>query len=158
MTTIRKAMAETSKINLGERFTFQLDVSDLDGWPRLILNLVDMLAPNNCEYALVVVAHDRQGLGTIQVALSTGEVLGSVFLKNPDGFDKIPLVLKQSIRQFLDLVAPYILNPKKPEDLLAVQTRSLDLEEPGANDSDAALRDTDFVIEESYQDDNLVDN
>lgn len=125
MTTIRKALIGTSRINLGERFSFELDVNDWEGWPRVELNLLDGCSPDNIIHALVITANDRKGLGTVQISTKSGETLARLHLEQPQELDKLPLILKKAVRHFLDIVAAYVLNPPSPEELLSEQSKSL---------------------------------
>ena len=129
MTTIRKALQETCKIKLGDRFSFGLEVSDLKGWPKVDLRLVDKFAPKRVDYCLSVSAHDRQELGAIEIRTHSGDLRGHVHLKDPAEFKKIPYLLKKAVRSYLDEVAQYVLNPVRPEDLVEQQTKALEVEE-----------------------------
>ncbi|MBX7138215.1 MAG: hypothetical protein K1X83_09540 [Oligoflexia bacterium] len=129
MTTIRKALQETSRITLGERFGFDVDVSDWEGWPRVELNLHDRLAPTWTDLGMVVTANDHKELGTIRIGLKSGEILGKVELASPAESERLPFILKRAVRQFLDIVGAYVLDPVKPEDLLDEETRPLEVEE-----------------------------
>lgn len=156
MTSIRKGLQEASKINLGSRFQFELDVNDWEGWPRVELNLIDSIAPENITHGLVVTANDRSKLGTVQIQLkATDEVLGRVHLSEPDQLTRLPFILKKSLRQFLDLVGAYILNPTRPEDMLAVQTKAVETDnlDPLAE----SLKGEDLFMHENLEDDNLVE-
>ena len=157
MNMMRKALSETAKINLGNRFSFDLDVSDWEGWPRVELNLVDSVAPERVDYALIVTAHDRQDLGCIQMSMRSGQVLGKVHLQDPGQFERLPLILKRGVRHFLDAVAPYVLNPPKPEDMLEVQTKALVPEESEGRDLISnQLSQADVFMEDERNDGNLV--
>lgn len=125
MTTVRKALSATARISLGSRFTFDLLVSDWEGWPRIELALVDEIAPQRVDYSLIITAYDRKGIGTLQMSLHSGEVLARLHLDPPNEIEKLPLLLKKAVREFLDKVAEYVLNPKSPEELLEVQTKPI---------------------------------
>lgn len=118
MTTIRKALSETVKIKLGERFRFDLQIGDWEGWPRLQLALVDLWIPEDYPLYLRVSAHDRHGLGTIMFGMNDAEVLGAVHLADPQELPRIPLVLKKAVRIFLDSVTSYVLSPKDPSEVV----------------------------------------
>ncbi len=129
MTTIRKAIQDTCKIRLGDRFYFQVNVSDFEGWPKVELNLVDSVVPSRKDYGLLIAAHDRNDSGTVYFATLNNRLLGKVELQNQEEFNRIPLLLKKTVRSFLDTVADYVLNPPEPHELLEIQTRAIDLEE-----------------------------
>ncbi len=146
MTTIRKALVSTSRINLGERFSFELDVNDWEGWPRVELNLVDGCSPEDSIHALIITANDRKNLGTVHIGTKSGESLARLHLEQPQELEKLPLLLKKAVRHFLDIVAAYVLNPPSPQELLSEQSKSL-----GSSDFDTvdrALESQDLFREE----------
>lgn len=157
MTTIRKALVSTSRIHLGERFSFDLEVNDWEGWPRVELNLIDNLAPLRIEHALIITANDRKNLGTVQISTKSGETLARLQLEQQSELEKLPLVLKKAVRHFLDLISGYILNPPSPQELLEQQAKSL-----GSTDFDCVDRElagTDLFHEEApVRDRNTVDS
>ncbi|MBN8550233.1 MAG: hypothetical protein J0M12_13020 [Deltaproteobacteria bacterium] len=157
MTTIRKALVGTSRINLGERFSFDLEVNDWEGWPRVELNLVDACAPTRIEHALIITANDRKNLGTVQISTKSGETLARLHLEQQSEMEKLPLVLKKAVRHFLDLISGYILNPPSAQELLEEQSKSL-----GSTDFDCLdkeLGEADLFHEDApIGDRNTVDN
>ncbi len=157
MNTIRKALQDTSRIRLGSRFSFQLDVVDFEGWPKINLTLIDNVAPDRKDFGLVISANDRQGLGTINIVSLPNTVLGRVQLKDPAEMERLPLLLKKSVRDFLDVVADYVLNPKKPEELIDVQARNLDEDEPDSIDTKLSGVEL-FSDELDIADDNRVES
>ena len=157
MTTIRKALAETGKIKLGDRFRFRLQVSDWEGWPKVELLLVDSVAPERVDYFLEVTANDRNDLGTILIKTNGKEVLGRLQLHDPREFKRLPVILKRAVRQYLDVIAAYVLNPKKPEELLEVQAKNLEEEAPVDRVSSALQGANVFAEEDNFASDNLVE-
>lgn len=127
MTTIRKALGSTARINLGERFSFDLAVSDWEGWPRVELNLIDGCAPTRIDHALVITANDRKNLGTVQISTKDGEALARLHLEAPGELEKLPLLLKKAVRHFLDTVAAYVLHPPSPQELIEQQAKSISI-------------------------------
>ncbi|RMG39998.1 MAG: hypothetical protein D6719_12125 [Candidatus Dadabacteria bacterium] len=158
MTTIRKALQETCKVKLGERFYFDMIVSDWEGWPRVDLNLVDSVAPARVDYSLIVTANDRNDRGTVKIATKSGEILGQVQLANGDEFKRLPLILKRSVRQFLDVVAAYVLNPPAPEEMLETLAKPLEDVDPEQDAIAAALLNEDVFCDDArdYKE-NLID-
>lgn len=148
MTISRKALQATAKINMGSRFGLEIEFSELDGWPKVELILRDSLAPEMVKYSLQVIAHDRSDLGTVQMSLLTGEVLGRVLLKNPDELQKIPLLLKKSVRHFLDLAGAYVLNPMSPEQLDMVKPVEASLDEPQIDEIGHKLKGQDLFVDD----------
>ena len=136
MTTIRKALVGTSRIDLGSRFSFDLEVNDWEGWPRVELNLIDACAPSRIDHALIITANDRKNLGTVQISTKSGETLARLQLEHQAELEKLPLVLKKAVRHFLDLISGYILNPPSAQELLEVQAKSL-----GSTDFDCIDRE-----------------
>jgi hypothetical protein len=157
MTSVRKALHKASKISLGGRFKFALDMSDWEGWPKLELRLVDTLAPDLSSIALVASASDRNELGAVVLHLRSGEVLGRVHLNDLAELAKLPLLLKKCLRQYLDTVAHQVLNPSRVEESLEVQTAPLEIafEEETA----AHLSDQDVFVEDeiNFGTDNQVE-
>ena len=154
MTMTRRALQESCKIDLSDRFGLALSVSDVDGWPKLDLNLVDALAPERVEYALTVVAHDHRDTGTIILSLRhNSAVVGKVSLAEADGYSRLSLILKKSLRHFLDIVESYVLNPKRPDEILEVQARPIEM----ADQLQDSLRDQDVFSEDITANRNQVD-
>lgn len=149
MATIRKALQETCKINLGDRFEFELDVSDWEGWPRVELNLIDAFAPDRIQYGLVVTANDKRERGRVQIGTRQGEVLGFVHLCDAAEYKRLPVCLKKSVRNFLDEVGAYVLDPVAPEDLLEVQSRALDTGEDAFRSKQQDLSSEDMFSDEA---------
>lgn len=156
LTTIRKALVETSRIDLGGRFQFELKVSDWEGWPRLDLNLVDKNRLDVVVEALTVVAHDREDLGLIQMTLKSGENAGRVVLSEPGEFEKLPVVLKRSIRHFLDAVTPFILNQVNPTQVITPADKEVSVPTGTEVATQKALSKMDLFGEELLPDDNTV--
>ena len=148
MTGVRKALQETARISLGDRFFFELDISDWEGWPRLELQLLDKAAPGLVSHALIATATDRNEQGILQLATRGGTPLAVINLKDETEFSRLPLVLKKSLRTFLDTVSNAVLNPADPAETLAAQTKMLE----GTEEQEAGvdLQGEDLFTEESY--------
>ncbi|MBX7143625.1 MAG: hypothetical protein K1X79_04170 [Oligoflexia bacterium] len=160
MTMVRKALSSTSRIALGDRFHFSVDVSDWDGWPRVELVLADRLAPNKSDHSLVITAFDRKGSGTIQMGLRSGETLARIHVDQAADMEKLPLLLKKTVREFLDIVADYVLNPKSPQEMLEVQTKAIVHSTFDANaqsETKGSLNHEELFGEESEENSNQVD-
>lgn len=126
MSTARKALAEVQKISFGERFSLQISNSDWEGWPRVQVDLIDSLAPQRVDHGLVIIATDNNSQGKIQFSLKSGKILTYVSLVEPKELERLPILLKRTVRQFLELVTAYVLDPIKPEDLIETQTKPID--------------------------------
>jgi len=155
MTTIRRALQDISKINLGERFQFRIEVSDWEGWPRVEVNLIDALVPENIERGMTITAYDRKDQGIINIETRTGRSLGRVFFDTPQEASRLPLVLKKALRDFLDDAGQYVLNPKSPEDLAECQAKPVETAEFDAI-GDKLSREEVFSDDLYLQDQNRV--
>lgn len=153
---IRRALQETGQIQLGSRFELQFDVGDWEGWPRLSLNLIDLMLPNKVDYALVVSAHDRKALGSVELRMKSGQLLGQVMLRNEGELERIPLVLKRAVRAFLDVVAEYVLNPADPAEFKGIESELLDSEEVLDEQVDKLSKQDVFSNDDYSPHDNIV--
>ncbi|MCB0310238.1 MAG: hypothetical protein KDD42_03320, partial [Bdellovibrionales bacterium] len=122
-----------------------------EGWPRVELSLIDSHAPNRSDFGMVVSADDHKERGLIGIAMKSGELLGEIELAQPEQLKKLPVILKRSVRSFLDQVGAYVLNPPKPEDLIEVSTRPIHLDNFEEQDSKAAdsLAEEDVFADET---------
>jgi hypothetical protein len=156
MTSIRKALQETTRVHLGKRFHLQLEISDNEGWPRLELQLVDKLQPDRVDHALVVNANDRGGRGLISfVNKENADCIGALPLDTTGEVAKLPVLLKTTIRRFLDSIADFVLNPVSESELEAEKPLEINVveEDPHA----ARLKQADVFTEENLgPDQNLV--
>ncbi len=150
MTGVRKALQEAAKISLGNRFFFELEISDLEGWPRLELKLIDSSTPDLRSQSLIATANDRNELGTLQLQMRSGEVLGRVHLHDEEEFHRLPLIMKKSLRSFLDVVAALVLNPSNLEDSLAAQTAPIGDDFDGDFASRDLAEENVFSADEGY--------
>lgn len=148
MTTIRKTLQKTARLRLSDRFQFDLEISDHDGWPQMALLLIDASAPDRCDFGLIIGANDLKKQGMIQLSMRSGEILGALHLCNPEDTGRLPLLLKRSLRDFLDRAAEYILNPAKPSDSLEHETKSITDEE--LDHIQAALSKEELFNEDEY--------
>jgi hypothetical protein len=132
LTFIRKALQEACKIRLGDRFSLVTEVNDAEGWPKISLRLLDKLAPEWNELAVETHASDRQENGLILMETKAGEKLLSFSITETDALQRLPIHLKKALRRFLDIIECYVLDPKKPEDMLSMQAKSITKEEKQA--------------------------
>jgi len=130
LNTIRRALQETKKIKLGQRFQLDLEVSDWNGWPRLEWVLIASLDSDFRDFGLIVTAHDRKESGSIEFKTRKGNLLGALSCTDDSALTKIPIILKKSVRSYLDSVAEYVLNPKSPEEIaearIVLETEPID--------------------------------
>ncbi len=129
LTIIRKALQEACKIRLGSRFSLATTITDSDGWPKITLQVRDMLAPGWNDLFIQAHANDRQADGLLTIDNQAGKrlMLISVVEKNP--LERLPIHLKKAMRTFLDEVGAYVLDPRRPEDLLNTQTKAIETTE-----------------------------
>ena len=153
MTTIRKALQDTSKIKLGGRFTLEMDISDWEGWPRIQLDLIDSLIPDRIGHSLTITANDLRELGTVRFTMNSTQVLASLHLSEPDATEKIPHVLKRTVRTFLDGVAAYILNPAKPDE----EQKAIKLTDEEVDEVGQQLSKEDLFVDEVFADQNMAE-
>lgn len=160
MTNIRKALQEPSKTYLGERFHFELEVGDWEGWPKVTLRLIDHLEPNANRFCLTVSVNDQRQQGTILIRLNSDQLLGRADLAREGQYERLALILRKSVRNYLDIVGKYVLDPKKPEEILEQATKPLHVEnEPPSDAIEAKLKDENFFEEaRESQDDNRVES
>jgi hypothetical protein len=59
--------------------------------------------------------------------------------------------LKKSIRQYLDTVAVYVLNPRSPEELLAMKPIAMEKEEEEIDDIQRDLQGQDLFVDSDVQ-------
>ncbi len=155
MNTIRKALQETLRINLGDRFHLDLWVDDWDGWPRVQLVLIDRLAPKRIDYSLIVSANDRKETGQIEMMQNNGLVLGKIELSDRAGLTRLALALKKAVRQYLDSVATYVLNPVRPEDMIEILSKPIEAED--LEPVDTRLKSADVFTENiDYSKQNVI--
>lgn len=151
LSVLRRALQETAKIHLGPRFSLQTKVCDSEGWPKIELSLRDSLAPGQVDYCLTVTANDRSHGGWIDLSLRSGESLLRLSMAEDGALERLPHALKKTLRQFLDLIGNYVLNPIKPEELVSVQAQPLEL-----SSLDQSLQDEEMFTEDFSSADNIL--
>lgn len=110
MATIRRSLVKVAKIDLGERFAFSMDFDDWQGWPRLLIKLVDPQVPNGDYPIFQVLAHDRLNRATIEITCPSIPKPERIYLNQPTDVARMPLVLKKCVRLFLDRVERAIVD------------------------------------------------
>ena len=166
MSGVRKALQETSKINLGDRFEFVLDVEDRDGWPRITLELFDSEYPEEKDVAFMATAKVLDVQHYIVFHTRSERSYGRVDIEDEEDLDLVPKLLKKAVRKFLDITAELVLNPKQKEQVFAppelleadeeIKKRAQDaqlLSEDVFSDQDEVVKDN--RVEESETDEPL---
>lgn len=129
LTIIRKALQEACKIRLGSRFCLATTITDSDGWPKITLHVRDMLAPGWNDLFIQAHANDRQADGLLFVENQSGKRLLQISVVERNPLERLPIHLKKALRTFLDEVGAYVLDPRRPEDLLTTQTKKIETSE-----------------------------
>lgn len=148
LTVIRKALQEAGKIRLGNRFTLATTITDSDGWPKITLYVRDLMAPGWNDLFIQAHANDRQAEGLITIENQSGKRLMQISVIERNPLQRLPIHLKKALRTFLDEVGAYVLDPRRPEDLLTTQTKAIETAEP-APAAHNPLHNED-VFEESF--------
>lgn len=117
MATIRKSLVKVAKIDLGERFTFSMDFDDWQGWPRLLIKLIDPQIPNGDYPVFQVLAHDRLNRATIEITCPGLTKPERIYINQPTEVARMPLVLKKCVRMFLDHVEQAIIDAEHRSSL-----------------------------------------
>jgi hypothetical protein len=140
---IRKSLREVTRVDLGERFHFSLIADDWQGWPRLIIRLIDSLLPDADYPTFRVTAHDRHSKGCIEIEYDPAQPPDSVSLAVESELKRMPSVLKKCVRTFLDLTGDIVLEAeRKTEEVVAenvLKNRKLDAFEESASETQEAL-------------------
>lgn len=113
----RAALSEALRVDFGDRFNLKLSVSDLEGWPKLELLLID-----NCQEFMPGItgvvadsisagAIERSSRGLVFFALNHDEILAHIAVDNDIEFDTLPEVLVESVSQFLTRASDVTLQP-----------------------------------------------
>lgn len=151
--TIRRAFQDTCRIALGDRFSLGLKVDDFEGWPRLRLMLIDKFAPANIEYVLAVTAFNRPERAGIEFRDVSNKAIGRILLEDDNKLDRLPAVLKKQVREYLDKVAEYVLNPRPVSDVV---TEGVPTEKIEERPEDKLLAAENLFMEESLLQNNNV--
>ena len=151
MATIRRSLVKVAKIDLGERFTFSMDFDDWQGWPRLLIKLVDPLVPNGDYPIFQVLAHDRLNRATIEITCPSLTKPERIFLGQPTEVARMPLVLKRCVRLFLDRVEQSIIDAEHLASL-EEEIKAHDADEPQPEESQLS---GDLFTDDSFEEDFL---
>ncbi len=107
----RAALSEVLRIDLGNRYVLQLEVSDWEGWPRIELRLIDSLADFIPGFRGVVKEHlssgalERSGHGLVFLALNYREVLARLDVSSGSDLESLPQTILEGVQYFLGRVA-----------------------------------------------------
>ena len=156
MTSIRRSLQDAHKINLGDRCSYELTVSDWEGWPKIELLLRDSLTPSSPIQGLAVSVAETSDSGRIVFRTIDHQHLG-VFDIATDELQKLPLLLRRIVRDFLDTTSAYVLDPPPAEELLEQQTKMIELEGEQINFSDKYSSEEFYLETLSSSADNLVE-
>ncbi len=106
---IRKSLRDVIRIDLGERFSFQLHADDWQGWPRLSIRLHDADLPEEEYPSLTVTAHDRQAKGVIEILYDLNLGANQISLLREQDSKRLPKLLRKCVRTYLDTIADIVL-------------------------------------------------
>lgn len=155
--SIRKALQETTRISLGDRFSFDLDVSDIEGWPKIDLRLADADAPESDTPTFSVKPIQRDETSVVQMSLETGEILARVDVHSENDLEKLALAVKKSIRSFLDIVENYVMNPKSVDKATAIVLSHEEKEEEIDDLGQTLANENLFIEDEAWQNSNVAE-
>ncbi len=167
MHVIRRALSETSKIQLGSKFKFLLHFDEEGQWPNIELRLVRKENFETTPYILEVKANDQISSGLISISLKSGPIFGEVHITRADDFKKIPAILKSAVKEYLDLIKEYVLTQKysseedmKPAESVTKEQPRLRAHPPKArtsyHSSENMLSDEDMYLDD-LEYDNVIE-
>ena len=106
---IRKSLRDVTRINLGERFEFELICDDHIGWPRLRIILRDAELAEVEYPTFEVTAHDRHSSGTVEIVYDDTRKPERINLTHPGDLKRMPSSLRTCVRKFLDMIGEIVL-------------------------------------------------
>ncbi|MCB0343511.1 MAG: hypothetical protein KDD66_00260 [Bdellovibrionales bacterium] len=124
--SIRKSLAKVARIDLGDRFKFDMDVDDWQGWPRITINLRERFSQKSDYPFFQVMAHDRKGQAIIELIYCTIEQRERLSITDESDLLKMPAILKKCVRTFLDTVEAQILTAQQADHDGEIENKSLD--------------------------------
>lgn len=152
MNSIRRAFNEIVGIDLGQRFCLELDIGDLNGWPRIDLCLIDTDFPDQPAERMIACVQNRSQDLFVELRSSGGKVSSTIDFN--DQRRDLGLLVKKCIRLFLDEIETHILNPRATS-ITPLETEEEHTEQSGAT---AKLKETELFNEEtSVGDANLLE-
>lgn len=148
LVSIRKSLRDITRIDLGERFSFQLVADDWFGWPRIVVKLLDHEQGGEEYPQLTVSAHDRKAAGTIEILYDSQQPTEKIVVEAESDLKRLPAVLRKCVRSYLDIVGDIVLQAEQRVGMVAqdseddLQTRNISgFENRKEEDSQAALSD-----------------
>ena len=116
LVSIRKALREILRIDLGERFSFTLIADDWFGWPRLIIKLEDLENSENDYPQLMVTAHDRHDAGIIEILFDGTAQPERLSLSQENEPKRLSTALRKCVRTYLDVIGDIVLHAERQQD------------------------------------------
>lgn len=113
MTNIRRSLNDITQVNLGRRFTLALDVDDWQGWPRILISLMDSRDPHGDYPYFEVTANDRNAKGSIEIVFGNPQRPQCVSVTDPIEVRRLPTTLKRCTRVYLDLIGEVVLGAER---------------------------------------------
>ncbi len=149
--SIRKSLAKVARIDLGDRFRFEMDVDDWQGWPRITINLRERLSEKSDYPFFQVAAHDRKGQAIIELIYCTIEQRERISINDESDLQRMPAILKKCVRTFLDTVEGSILSAQQSENDGEIENKSLDdFADTSQTPGDAALEGADDLFVDDH--------
>jgi hypothetical protein len=107
---VRKALRDVAALDMGKRFYLEMKKDDWEGWPRIILRLVDSENPTGELPELVVISHDRQDSGTLEIKYANKLTPITISLADEKQVAKVSNVLKKCLRDHLEMVGDLVVD------------------------------------------------
>lgn len=149
---IKRSLTDVTRIDLGDRFSFQLIADDWNGWPRLGIRLHDDVQPVAEYPSLQVSAHDRHARGTVEILYDPKQAPECLSLSIAADLQRLPTVLKKCVRTYLDVVGDIVVhleNSDEPYEEGHIESKTLqetreEVSEPREELSDDLFEDDSF--------------
>lgn len=116
LVSIRRSLTEVARIDLGDRFFFELVSDDYNGWPRMSIRLRDEFDPDQEYPSFQVSAHDRNERGAIEICFGEDRKTEKVHLARVSELKRLPTVLKKGVREYLDAIGDLVLDVEKDDE------------------------------------------
>ncbi len=106
---IRKAVRDVATLDMGKRFYLDMRKDDWEGWPRITLRLVDSKNPTGELPELVVISHDRQDSGTLEIKYANQLTPVTISLADEKQVAKVTSILKKCLRDHLEMIGDLVV-------------------------------------------------
>ena len=154
---IKRSLTDVTRIDMGDRFSFQLVADDWNGWPRLGIRLHDDVIPGAEYPSLQVSAHDRHARGTIEIFFDPKQAPECLSLSIAADLQRFPTALKKCVRTYLDVIGDIVVrleNSDEPYEDGHIESKTLHEAQEDVNEPRQDLSD-DLFEDESFKEDLL---